>query len=97
MKPNDINLNQIDELGAILSEIAILEARAKKIKDAIKDEANASGQRNWEGSVYQALYIESNVSTVDWKAIAKKLEIPASVIAENTKTAARFTLKVEAK
>jgi hypothetical protein len=94
---NDINLNQIDELGAILAEIAILEGRAKKIKDAIKDEANKTGQRNWEGQVYEALYIESNVSTVDWKAVAKQLAIPASVIAENTKTSARFTLKVEAK
>lgn len=94
---NDIQLNQIDELGAILAEIAVLEAKAKQIKDAIKDEANVSGQRRWEGGAYQALYVESNVSTVDWKAIAKKLEIPATMIAENTKTSARFTLKVEAK
>lgn len=94
---NDIQLNQIDELGTILAEIAVLEAKAKQIKDQIKDEANASGQRRWDGSAYSALYVESNVSTVDWKAIAKKLEIPATVIAENTKTAARFTLKVEAK
>jgi hypothetical protein len=90
-------MNQIDELGAILAEIAVLEARAKKIKDAIKDEANASETAGrWDGSAYDPV-VESNVSTVDWKAIAKQLAIPATVIAENTKTSARFTLKVEAK
>ena len=92
-----ITPNQIDELGSLLAEIAALEARAKKIKDGIKDEASLSGQRSWDGAEYQALYVESNVSTVDWKAISKKLEIPAALIAEHTKTAARYTLKVEAK
>jgi hypothetical protein len=37
------------------------------------------------------------VSTVNWKKIAADLKIPAEVIAANTSTAARFSVKVEAK
>ena len=87
----------IDTLGSLLKEIADLEARAKKIKDAIKDEASLTGQKIWEGEEFTVNYVESNVSTVDWKALAKELAIPAELIAKHTKTAARYTVKCEAK
>jgi hypothetical protein len=35
--------------------------------------ANLSGDRTFEGDAFKALYIESNVSTVDWKSLAKDL------------------------
>jgi hypothetical protein len=89
--------NDIDTLGSLLKEIADLEARAKKIKDGIKDEASLTGQKLWDGEQFQVLYVEANVSTVDWKALAKELAIPAELIAKHTKTAARFSLKCEAK
>jgi len=89
--------NDIDTLGSLLKEIADLEARAKKIKDAIKDEASLTGQKVWEGEAFTVNYVESNVSTVDWKALAKDLAIPAELIAKHTKTAARYTVKCEAK
>lgn len=89
--------NDVDTLGSLLKEIADLEARAKKIKDAIKDEASLTGQKVWDGEQFQVLYVESNVSTVDWKAISKELAIPAKLIAKHTKTSARYTVKCEAK
>ena len=89
--------NDIDTLGSLLKEIADLEARAKKIKDAIKDDASLTGQKVWEGEEFTVNYVESNVSTVDWKALAKELSIPAELIAKHTKTAARYTVKCESK
>ena len=92
-----ITAAQIDELGALLKQIKDLTDKADKIKDGIKDFANLSGDRKFAGDVFEALYIESNVSTVNWKKIAADLKIPAEVIAANTSTAARFSLKVESK
>ena len=92
-----ITADRIDTLGALLKEIKSLTEEADAIKDDLKDVANLSGDRAFEGDTYKALYIESNVSTVDWKALAKDLGIPAETIAKYTKTAARFSVKVEAK
>jgi phosphoketolase len=94
---NAITAAQVDELGALLKQIKDLTDKAEKIKDNIKDFGNKSGDRKFAGDAFEALYIESNVSTVNWKKIAADLKIPAEVIAANTCTAARFSVKVEAK
>ena len=94
MKANDIQLTQIDELGTLLAQIADLTKRADAIKDAIKDAASAGGATVVEGNLFKATYIESNRSTVDWKAVSAALNIPAEVIAEHTKTTAVFSVKV---
>jgi hypothetical protein len=92
-----ITADRIDTLGNLLAEIKALTTEADAIKDDLKDVANLSGDRAFEGDAFKALYIESNVSTVDWKALAKELGISADLIAKHTKTAARFSVKVEAK
>lgn len=84
----------IDTLGAILANIAALEAKAEEIKAALKEEASLSGQQHFDGAIFRATYIESNRSSVDWKAIAKKLAIPADLIAAHTKTSAVYSVKV---
>lgn len=86
----------IDTLGAILANIAALEKHAEEIKKALKEEASLSGQKHFDGQIFRATYIESNRSTVDWKAIAKKLAIPADMIAAHTTTNAVYNVKVSA-
>ena len=86
----------IDTLGAILANIAVLEARAEEIKKALKEEASLSGQKHFDGQLFRATYVESNRSSVDWKAIAAKLAIPADLIAAHTKTTAVYSVKVSA-
>ena len=86
----------IDTLGAILANIAVLEARAEEIKKALKEEASLSGQHHFDGQIFRATYVESNRSTVDWKALAKKFAIPAEAIAAHTKTTAVYSVKVSA-
>jgi hypothetical protein len=89
--------HNIDELGNLLAQIKTLTAKADAIKKGIKEEASLSGQKKFEGDDYVVTYVESNVSTVDWKAIAKALDIPAELIAQHTKTAARYTVNCDAK
>lgn len=89
--------HNIDELGNLLAQIKTLTAKADAIKKDIKEEASLSGQKKFEGDEYVVTYVESNVSTVDWKAVAKALNIPAEVIAQHTKTSARYTVNCDAK
>lgn len=89
-----LNTTDIDTLGAILANIATLEARAEEIKKSLKERASLSGEKHFDGEIFRATYSESNRSSVDWKAIAAKLAIPADLIAAHTKTAAVYTVKV---
>ena len=90
-------ISNIDTLGALLAQIADLTKQADAIKDGIKDEASMSGQKAFEGDLFKATYVETNRSTVDWKAIAKALNIPADLIAQHTNTTAVFSVKVTSK
>jgi hypothetical protein len=89
--------HNIDELGNLLAQIKTLTSKVDAIKKDIKEEASLSGQKKFEGDDYVVTYVESNVSTVDWKAIAKALNIPAELIAQHTKTSARYTVNCDAK
>ena len=87
---------KIDTLGALNAKIAELTKQADKIKDELKDVASMSGQKVLVGASYVAAYTESNRSTVDWKAIAKELNIPADLIAKHTKSTAVYSIKTTA-
>lgn len=86
--------NDIDTLGELLAQIADLQARADAIKDAIKDQASMTGEKTFDGAHFRATYIESNRSSIDYKALTKDLGITAEQLAPYTKTAAVFSVKV---
>lgn len=92
-----ITTNSIDSLGALLAQISDLTKQADAIKDSLKEEASMSGQKAFEGDLFKATYVETNRSTVDWKAIAKALNIPAELIAQHTSTTAVYSVKVTSK
>lgn len=89
-----ITTSKIDDLGILLAQIADLTKQAEEIKASIKEEASLSGQKSFEGELFNATYVESNRSTVDWKAIAKIVAIPADLIAKHTTTNAIYSVKV---
>ena len=97
MNTTSITTNDVDTLGKLLAQIADLTKQADAIKDAIKDDASAGGDKVREGELFKATYVEANRSTVDWKAIAKVLNIPAELVAQHTKTTAVFSVKVTSK
>ena len=86
----------IDTLGALNAQIAELTKQADVIKAELKDAASLSGQKTFEGATYKASFSESNRSTVDWKALAAEMNIPADLIAKHTKTSAVYTIKTTA-
>jgi hypothetical protein len=61
-----ITSNSVDTLGQLLAQIAELTKQADAIKDAIKDNASAGGDKVVEGDLFKATYIETNRSSVDW-------------------------------
>ena len=89
---NDLNLNSVDTLGALLAQIKDLTDQADKIKDDIKDSASKGGAKVVEGALFKATYIESNRSVFDKDAFIK--EFGADAYAKFTKTTAVFSVKV---
>lgn len=89
------DLNTIDSLGSLLAQIAELTKQADAIKDELKDSATApNGSKVFEGDLFKATVIESNRSTIDWKALSKDLGITDEQLAAYTKTSAVFSVKV---
>jgi len=91
------NPSAVDELGALLAHIATLTKQADAIKDALKDVASNGDQKVFEGALFKATVIETNRSTVDWKALAKDMGITDDRLAQYTKTAAVYSVKVGAR
>lgn len=89
---NDLKLNDVDTLGALLAQIADLTKQADAIKDGIKDSASAGGAKVVEGALFKATYIESNRSTFDKDAFIKVHG--AEAYAAFTKVSAVFSVKV---
>jgi len=89
---NDLNINSVDTLGALLAQIADLTKQADKIKDDIKDSASKGGAKVVEGALFKATYTETNRSVFDKDAFIK--EFGADAYAKFTKTTAVFSVKV---
>ena len=89
---NDLKLNDVDRLGALLAEIADLTKQPDQIKDAIKDAASLGGPKVVEGALFKATYSESNRSTFDKDAFIKVHG--AEAYKQFTKTSAVFSVKV---
>lgn len=89
--------SNIDRLGQLKAQIAELTKEYDAITDSLKEEASMSGAKEFLGDLFRAVYIETNRSTVDWKGVAKAMNIPAELIAEHTKTAAVYSIKVTSK
>jgi hypothetical protein len=92
MNQADLKLNQADELGLLLAQIADLQAKADEIKDSLKDAASAGGDKVVEGELFRATYSESNRTTFDSKAFIK--EFVQDHYNKYTKESAVFSIRV---
>ena len=92
MKAMDIQLNQVDQLGMLLAQIADLEKQAEIIKNQLKQT-----EGHTEGNLFKACVTLSQRATVDNKAVFAEANVPAELIAKYTKTTAVITLKVTSK
>lgn len=92
MKAMDIQLNQVDQLGMLLAQIADLEKQAEVIKNQLKQT-----EGHTKGNLFKACVTLSQRATVDNKAVFAEANVPAELIAKHTKTTAVITLKVTSK
>lgn len=89
--------HDVDLLGQLLAQIADLTKQADAIKDAIKEDASAGGDKVVVGDLFKATYVEANRTSVDYKALCADLGITAEQIAKYSKTTAVFSVKVTSK
>jgi hypothetical protein len=87
--------NKIDNLGALLAQIADLTKQADAIKTEIKESASNGGAKVVEGAMFKATYSESNRCVFDKDAFIK--EFGADTYAKFTKVSAVFAVKVTSK
>jgi hypothetical protein len=80
----------IDELGTVNAELADLEKRKERLRDALI----AAGVSEGEGTLFRATVSHAEVSRVDWKAVAEKLEPSRQLIVAHTSVVPRVTVKV---
>ncbi len=99
---NDLSLNNVDTLGALLAQIADLTAQADKIKDDIKDlgsknllPTKQSGKKQvqfLEGALFSATYSECNKNLFDKEKFVA--EFGEAKYLEYTKVSCSFSVKV---
>jgi len=92
---NDIIFTEVDQLGALLAQIADLTKQADKIKDQIKESASAGGDKVVEGALFKATYVEANRETFDKAKFIKAFGEKA--YKQFTKVSAVFSVKVTSK
>jgi hypothetical protein len=99
---NDLALNQVDTLGALLAQIADLTAQAEKIKDDIKDlgsknllPTKMSGKKQvqyLEGALFSATYSDCNKNLFDKEKFVA--EFGEAKYLAYTKVSCSFSVKV---
>ena len=83
----------VDQLGEVKAKIAHL----KTVEDQLKKQLLESGEVEADGSVFRATVSFSNRETVDWKAVAEKLEPSHQLITAYTSFTPSTTVRVSAR
>ena len=81
----------IDKLGGLRAEIKRLQDEARRLEQEIKDAGHDVDGLYFHGSVSH-----SERSTVDWKAVAAKLNPSRQLVTAHTKVSEVVTLRVSA-
>jgi len=84
-------LNAADELGLVRAEIAKLQTLEKSLKADVV--ANAAPL---EGDMFTATPVFAERDTVDWKAVAEKLEPSYQLVAAHTRHTTSISVRVTA-
>ena len=82
----------VDRLGELRAELKTLKNEAATIEAFLKRE----GAGRYDGDLFCATVTESQRTTVDWKAVAAKLEPSRQLVSAHTSTTDVITLRLSA-
>lgn len=86
-----LNLSAIaDRIGELDAIIKPLEAERAKLAASLK----AAGAGRYTGQLWNCTVVESERTTVDWKAVAEKLQPSRQLVTAHTSTTPVITLRV---
>jgi len=83
-------ISEVDQLGNLKAQIAELQTKAKAIEASLK----AGGVARTSGMFFDANVFEQTRTSVDWEAIAKKLEPSRQLVTAHTSESTSLVLKV---
>lgn len=83
----------VDELGEIKAKIAYLKTREDQLKAALIE----SGQSEQDGTMFRATVSFTNRESIDWRAVAEKLEPSRQLITAHTTYNPCTTVRVTAR
>ncbi|MGL4565260.1 MAG: hypothetical protein ACRCVD_08190 [Halioglobus sp.] len=91
------NMDNIDKLGLIKAQIAELQEQEKVLAAKVKGELFDAGEDALEGDLFRAAMVVQDRTTVDWKAVAAKLQPSRQLVKAHTKETRVISLRVSAR
>ena len=89
--------SQVDRLGYLKAQIADLEKEAKALQAEVLEALVATGESAADGALFRAVLVQSEGKSVDWKAIAQKLEPSRQLVQAYTKPVFKQFVKINAR
>lgn len=91
---NLISTLDVDRLGELTKQMAVLKKEADAIKDNLKDFCNANNVKKVEGALVTATYVEANRKVVDYKTLCADMGVDSDTLGKYTTHNAIFSIKL---
>lgn len=96
--PDNIELvRKVDQLGYLKAQISDLEKQAKALAGEVEAALLRGGDDFYDGQLFRAVLVQSEGKSVDWKAIAQKLEPSRQLVQAYTKPVFKQFVKINAR
>jgi hypothetical protein len=81
-------------LADMIGELDATLAPLQKERDALAAQLKLAGAGRYTGTLWNATVVDSIVESVDWKAVAAKLNPSRQLVTAHTRQSPRTTLKI---
>lgn len=96
--PDNVELaRKVDQLGYLKAQISDLEKQAKALAGEVEAALLRGGDDSCDGQLFRAVLIRSERETVDWKAVAERLEPSRQLVRAYTKVTESCYVKINAR
>lgn len=96
--PDNIELvRKVDQLGYLKAQISDLEKQAKALAGEVEAALLRGGDDFYDGQLFRAVLVRSERESVDWKAVAERLEPSRQLVRAYTKVVSSQYVKINAR